>query len=276
MGKTARKVFLITAGTVAAWAAAIKPRTKGKPDMTVFSSYDYANGGLHDYCKNIPENSLESYRRALKHGYGVVMDVRITKDGVPVVFADHELWRMCAVDGYLEEKTLEELKELTLLEADCKIPTLEEALNLIDGQVPVLLQLKVEKNNYMELCVETSAVIAKYDGILAIESLDYRCVRWFMRCRPEVIRGQMLEKSIDIGDNFFDFITKFAKNWLLTNCLTKPDFISSCYMDRRSISLLFCRLLYRVPVMEWLICTRKEYETARLDDAMVIFEDIEP
>ena len=260
MGKTAKKIFWITAGTIAAWAVAIKPRTKGKPDMTVFSAYDYANGGLHDYCKNIPENSLKSFEKAMKHGYGVVMDVRITKDGVPVVFSDRGLWRMCSVEGNIEDKTLDEIKDLTLLETEMKIPTLEEALNLIDGQVPVLLNLKSKE----------------YDGIIAVEALDFRCVRWFMRYRPAVIRGQMFEKSVDFGDSFFTFIKQFAKNWLLTNFMARPDFIASHIVDRKSISLTFCRMLYHVPVINWTVCTMKGYEKARMDDAIVVFEDIEP
>lgn len=276
MGKTASKIFLFTAGTIAAWAYAIKPRTQGKPDMTVFSAYDYADGGLHDYCKNAPENTLSAFQSALLHGYGIVIEVRVTKDGTPVVFSDHELWRMCSTEGVLEEMTLEELKTHTLLETDSKIPTLSEALEMVDGQVPVLLQLKTSGNNVNELCEACAMVMDQYDGVIAMESLDYRCVRWFMRYRPAVIRGQMLEKNIDYGETFFSFLKQFAKNWLLTNCTSRPDFISCHIADRRSLSLRFCRLLYHVPVMNWTVRTMKEYEAARLDDAIVAFEDIEP
>lgn len=276
MGKTSKRIFWITVGTVAAWAVAIKPRTKGKPDMSIFSAYDYANGGLHDYCKNFPENCLDAYEAALKHGYGIVIPVRITKDGVPVAFADHELWRMCDIDGVVEEMTLEEIKQYTLLDTKYQIPTLKEALELIDGQVPVLVQLLVQDENYSELSENTAMVLDEYDGVFAVESLDYRCVRWFMRNRPAVIRGQMLEKRVDFGDSIISFLRQFAKNWLLTNNMSRPDFISSHVVDRRSISLRFCRLLYHVPVMHWTVCTLKEYEKSRLDDAIVVFEDIEP
>lgn len=276
MGKTARRLFLMTAGAVAAWAVAVKPRTKGKPDMTVFSAYDYANGGLHDYCKNIPENTKTSFQAAMKHGYGVVMDVRVTRDGVPVVFSDHELWRMCSVDGELEEMTYEEVSQLKLLNTEYKILKLSEALDVIDGQVPVLLQLKGYGSNYTALCEGCAMVMDQYDGVLAVEAMDYRCVRWFMRYRPSVIRGQMLEKSVDFGDSFFSLFRQFAKNWLLTNCMSKPDFISCHFVDRKSLSLSFCRFLYHVPVMNWVVRTMKEYEAARMDDAMVAFEDIKP
>ena len=276
MGKTAKRIFWIATGTIAAWAVAIKPRTKGKPDMSVFSSYDYANGGLHDYCKNFPENSIDAYEAAYKHGYGVVMPVRVTKDGVPVVFADHELWRMCNKDGIIEDMTIDEVKELRLLETKHQIPTLKEALDLIDGQVPVLIQLKSQDGNYTHLSESAALVLDGYDGVFAVESLDYRCVRWFMRYRPAVIRGQMLEKSVDFGDSIFSFLRQFAKNWLLTNYMSRPDFISTHIVDRKSISLRFCQMLYHVPVVHWTICTLKGYERSRMEDAIVVFEDIEP
>ena len=275
MGK-AGKIILASVGTLAAWAIAVKPRTKDKPDMSLFLSYDYANGGLHDFCKNMPEHTLKSYELAVQHGYGVVMDVRITKDGVPVVFADHELWRMCSKEGTIEDSLYEEIKDLKLLETEEKIPTLKEALELVDGQVPVLIQLKDWGDNTTELCENTSLVLDEYEGIFAVESLDYKVVRWFMRYREPYIRAQMLEKSIDLGNSVFEVLSHVAKNFLLTNCLSKPDFISTHIVDRRSISLRLCRHLYHVPVMYWTICTLKEYETARLDDAIVAFEDIEP
>ena len=115
-----------------------------------------------------------------------------------------------------------------------------------------------------------------YDGVYAVESLDFRCVRWFMRNRPSVIRRQMLEKSVDFGDSLVGFLCRFAKNQILTNYMCRPDFISVHIADRRSISLRFCRLIYRVPVVHWNICTLKEYERSRIEDAIVVFEDIEP
>ncbi len=276
MGKTAKRIFWIATGTIVAWAVAIKPRTKGKPDMTVFSAYDYANGGLHDYCKNFPENSLDAFEAAYKLGYGIVMPVRLTKDKVPVVFSDHELWRMCAADGAIEDITYAALKDFTLLDTRHHVPTLKEALDLIDGQVPVLIQMKPYGMNGNTLCECAAEVLDGYDGVFAVESLDYGCVRWFMRNRPAVIRGQMLEKSVDFGDSIISFLRRFAKNWLLTNNMCRPDFISAHIVDRKSLSLRFCRFLYHVPVMHWNVCTLREYERSRMEDAIVAFEDIEP
>ncbi len=276
MGKTFNRVFWASVGTIAAWAVAIKPRTKGKPDMTVFSAYDYANGGLHDFCREVPDNTIKAYDKALKHGYGIIMDVRLTKDGIPVAFTDHELWRLCGIEGTVEDMTFDEIAQIKLAETEYTAPALKEALEFVDGQVPVLLNLRTYGDNYESLAEAAAAVIEQYDGIIAVESMDYRCVRWFTRNLPHIIRGQMFEKNIDFGNTVITFLRQFAKNWLLTNCLTKPDFISSHVVDSRSLSLRFCKLLYHVPVMHWNVKTMKEYEKARMNDAIVSFEDIKP
>ena len=57
---------------------------------------------------------MEAFRRAVEAGYGMELDVHVTKDNVPVVFHDFNLKRMCGVDGVIEDYTYEELQEFTL------------------------------------------------------------------------------------------------------------------------------------------------------------------
>ena len=109
MGKTFKRIMLTAGGMTIAWAALIKPRTKNTPDMAAFYDYDYADGGVHDFFDNRPENSMAAYRLAISRGYALAIDVRITKDGVPVVFRDHDLWRLCGVDGSVENTEFPEL-----------------------------------------------------------------------------------------------------------------------------------------------------------------------
>ena len=68
----------------------------------------------------------------------------------------------------------------------------------------------------------------------------------------------------------------FVRFNLLTNFLASPDFISCNLADRRTVSLLFCRLLYRVQTMDWTVRSMEEYELVKTDESIVVFEDIEP
>lgn len=111
-------------------------RPLGEP----FVSTKYAHRGLHD--KELPENSLAAFGAAVDRGFGIELDVRLTKDGVLVVFHDDTLTRMCGVDKRVSELTLDEIKELKLAGSEYGVPTLEEFLDCVGGKVPLLIELK--------------------------------------------------------------------------------------------------------------------------------------
>ena len=63
-----------------------------------------------------PENTLAAFRRAIASGVGVIeIDLRATKDGVPVILHDETLNRTTNGSGAVANYTLEELKEGELL-----------------------------------------------------------------------------------------------------------------------------------------------------------------
>ena len=276
MGKAMKKLFALAAGTTTAWALAIRPRTSGKPDMSEIRKYDFADRGYYNIRKKVPENSLPAFQAAVDHGYGIVMDVRLSRDGVPVIFRDSRLWRVCGGEGTVENTLWQKLKEYRLSGTEESIPSLGEALKLVDAQVPELLKLNTEMDNYGVLCARVCEVLDSYDGVFAVESFDYRAVKWFKDHRPEYIRGQMMERHVKHGGTELNPVQDFVRFNLLTNFLASPDFISCNLADRRTVSLLFCRLLYRVQTMDWTVRSMEEYELVKTDESIVVFEDIEP
>ena len=69
----------------------IMPRMTGKPDTAPFKEWLYAHRGLHDNASDAPENSMRAFQKAVDAGYGVELDIQLTKDHVPVVFHDFTL-----------------------------------------------------------------------------------------------------------------------------------------------------------------------------------------
>lgn len=276
MGKTFRRLLSAAAGTAAAWALAVKPRTSGKPDMSEFRKYDFAHRGYFNIRKKIPENSMKAFAAAVEHGYGIELDVRLTRDGIPVVIHDSRLLRLCGADGCVEDKTREELREYRLSKTEEGIPDLEEVLALVDGQVPVLLDIKTDLENYGVLCSRISQVLDGYDGVFAVQSADPMTVRWFRGNRPEYIRGQVMEYGERCGCGIACTVGSFLRHNLLTNFLTTPDFVTCNVEDRKNLSLRLCRFLYRVQTMEWGIHDLEGYELVKTDESLVIFEEIEP
>ncbi|HLN98140.1 MAG TPA: glycerophosphodiester phosphodiesterase family protein [Pyrinomonadaceae bacterium] len=60
-----------------------------------------------------PENTLAAFSRALSDGAdGIEFDVRLSRDGVPVVIHDATLKRTALIDGCVSELTAEQLREI--------------------------------------------------------------------------------------------------------------------------------------------------------------------
>ena len=125
----------------------VAPAHATREQKAPFVDRNYAHRGLHKKDKSVPENSLAAFRRAVKAGYGVEMDVHITADDQLAVFHDDTLKRMIpgAPDGRIETFTLAELKQFRLLKTDEQIPTLEEALSVLAGRVPLILEIKSDQ-----------------------------------------------------------------------------------------------------------------------------------
>jgi len=88
------------------------------------------------------ENTLTSFQKAIDLNVDMIeLDLLTSKHGRLIVFHDHKLDRITEGKGHLRKKTLEELKKLNVHKKE-KIPTLEEALDLIDRKAKVNIEIK--------------------------------------------------------------------------------------------------------------------------------------
>ena len=85
-------------------------RTKKAHDkIAAYRGVNLAHRGLHG--EGAAENSMTAFRRAKEAGFGVELDVRLSKDGELVVFHDDTLTRVAGVEGRVDELTLAELRD---------------------------------------------------------------------------------------------------------------------------------------------------------------------
>jgi len=97
-----------------------------------------------------PENTLEGIHTAADMGVEwVELDVKLTKDQVPIIFHDDTLERTTSISGDVKDLTLAEIKELDAGSwfgdsfIGAKIPTLEEAIDaLIERNLGLNLEIK--------------------------------------------------------------------------------------------------------------------------------------
>ena len=119
-----------------------------------------AHRGL--WNEKVSENSLEAFRLAIKNNVAIELDIHLTKDNDLVVIHDEKLERLTGKEGIVEDLTTKELQENYKLLDGQKIPRFEEVLELVNEQVPILVELKVFRKNYKPLAKKAEEVLSKY------------------------------------------------------------------------------------------------------------------
>ena len=258
------------------WLWAMGTR-RGERQMALFKQYRYAHRGLHNIQRKVPENSILAFRYAIAGGFGAELDVRLTKDKRLVVAHDSYLDRLCGVHVRVEEQTLPELRRLTLQGTEEKLPLLEEVLPLFERKTPLLIELKVEGNNWRELCAQTCRLLSSYRGDYCIESFDPRVLRWLKLNEPFILRGQLTENFLKPGEApGYGLLLRLAMTILLPNFLTRPDFIACRYEDRGILPVRLCCGLLKGQEASWTLRSQEELAAAEGAGALAIFEGFLP
>ncbi len=251
---------------------AVKGR-RGHRKLPEFRNFYYAHRGLHS--DSVPENSMAAFRAAKESGYGIELDVHLLRDGTLAVIHDSSLARTAGVDVKIEELTCQEANLYRLGGTEEKIPQFSEVLNLLDGKVPVIVELKCVDGNYDSLCRAACHVLDGYDGPFCIESFDPRCIRWLRRNRPDIIRGQLTENFFKSSGKMPPAL-KFVMRHQLLNVFTKPDFIAYRFSDRKTVSNFLAISMWKTQGVAWTIRSQEEFNTAVKEGWIPIFEGFCP
>lgn len=239
----------------------------------VLNTKYFAHRGLHGF-DGIPENSMKAFQNAVDHGYGIELDVQLTKDDVMVVHHDYDIKRTCGVNKKIRDLTYEQLRRYPLMETKERIPRFVDVLEMVHGQVPLLVELKMEHCD-RKLCRLSAEALDSYHGLYCMESFHPYALFWFRMNRPEVIRGQ-LSMNFRKDQHKGSQLAYWAEQNLLTNFATKPDFIAYKYIYWNESSLRLCRKISGIPVYGWTFRNRKEYEKYRKKFYGFIFEKFIP
>lgn len=249
------------------------PRILHKPDRSRFLNRFYAHRGLFDNDSAAPENSLAAFQKAVDAGYGIELDVQLSRDQIPVVFHDAALKRMCGADGNVWEYDLFQLKKMSLAKSKETIPTLEEVLKLVNGKVPLIIEYKLDVPS-TKVCEISNQLLLGYSGIYCIESFHPFAVRWYKKHRPDIMRGQLSEELFRSRE-YKGKLIYYLVSYLLTNVMCRPDFIAYNHKHGNNGSRYVCRLLGALSVA-YTIKSQKEYEHAKNKFDLFIFDSFIP
>ena len=247
----------------------LKGRLKHK-DLSKLRKWYYAHRGLHK--EGIPENSLSAFVAAKNAGLGIELDIHLMKDGNLAVIHDASLKRTAGADVQIENLTTEELAVYRLEGTEEKIPLLSEVLELIDGKVPLIVELKSVDNNYAKLCAAACKMLEDYTGLYCMESFDPRCVLWLRQNKPEIVRGQLAFNAFRDNLNV-PWVLKFALKHNLLNIAIQPDFVAYCFQDRKTLGNFLCRKLWRMQGVAWTIRNEADFDTAVKEGWIPVFEN---
>lgn len=193
-----------------------------KRDINFLTQNLIAHRGYHNIKKGIPENSIMAFENAIKHNYLIELDVHILKDGEIVVFHDDNIKRMTGIDREIKDMDYDEIREIKLQETNQRIPLLKEVLKVVDGKVPLIIELKYDvKCGVLEK--EVIKILKEYNGKYAIKSFNPFSIIFIKNNFPEAIRGQL---ATDFKDDNISKIKRIFLSKMLFNFISKPDFIS--------------------------------------------------
>jgi len=241
-------------------------------DMTWLTKSKLAHRGLHTKDLSVAENSMAAFKRGMEAGYGLELDLNMLKDETIVVFHDNNLKRLTGIDRHISTFDYPEIKTLKLLNTNESIPTLDDLLSLVKGQVPLLIELK-PFGHIERFCEIVYEKLKHYQGKFAIFSFHPGVVKWFKKHAPDIIRGQISTNFKGSKD------TKPILGFLLTrlffNRFTKPDFISYNveHMPNKYIDKAKKRGL---TIISYVARNQKTYDFVKQNYDNIVFEFFDP
>lgn len=232
----------------------------------------YAHRGLHG--TGCAENSLSAFAAAVERGYGIELDVRLSRDGELVVFHDAETDRVTGVHGIVSEMSAMELASLSLCGTGEGVPTLREVLSLVDGRVPLLIEIKEDPPSHA-VSDRTAELLSRYSGEYLIESFNPLSLSRMRRLLPAVRRGQLADRLT--REREYRRPIYLILELFLCNRLARPDFIAYRLDEVGFFPLRLLRRLYPRPLLAYTVRSEEEERDARAAGFdSVIFEGYLP
>jgi len=175
-------IALVTAAPAWGQAALIEALKDGAGKRVLVAAHRAAHDAF-------PENSMAAIERAISLGVDIIeIDVRVTKDGVPVLMHDDSVDRTTDGTGKVKELTFAQIGTLHLVGPDDKptghrVPTLSEAMRAASGRILVDLDLKTgDVEPTLSRIVETGTL-----GQSLFFNGNYAYLQKFLAITPDVL-----------------------------------------------------------------------------------------
>ncbi len=224
-----------------------------------------AHRGYHDISRGRPENSLAAFEAAAAAHYGIECDLHPSADGVPIVFHDLNLERLTGDPRSVRDLTAAELGKLRLAGTSEWIPTLDELLALVEGRVPLVIELKHVPNRDAGLSWTVVDRLKRYAGPAAVMSFSGTQIAEVRAANPHLPRGLTAQGTVKRALAHFRAVRRLA-----------VDFVSYRVGDLPTPMPILARQVFGIPLICWTVRTPKELARARIWTDQVTFEGFAP
>lgn len=233
-----------------------------RAELQRLGAVPFAHRGLHGGGR--VENSGGAIAAAVAQGHGVELDVQLSRDGEAMVFHDYELDRLTSERGPVAGRTAAQLQAVRLNLCDEAIPRLPEALGVIGGRTPLLVEVKSRDRRVATLCRAVAQALRRYEGPVGVMSFNPQVGGWFARHAPGVLRGLVVTESGRRG-----LRGRIERAFALRRA--RADFLA---YDIRDLPSGFAAAARRrgIPVYTWTVRSEADRARAAAHADQIIFE----
>jgi glycerophosphoryl diester phosphodiesterase len=191
--------------------------------------------------------------------------VHLSADRVPVIVHDDDLKRLAGRDGFVWQRTAAELGATKVGGTADRFPTLQEALDLIAGRVPVVIEVKGVPGHDEGLVESVGKLLKAYKGHAAIMSFDHWLIREFAEFAPGIPGG----------------LTAYGKDNKLIEAhfsMLAHDIAFTSYAagDLPNPFVSFVREKLNMPVVTWTVRDQKAIDLSYRYGDQITFEGFDP
>lgn len=246
-------------------------------DLKWLTERPVAHRGFHDRDAGRIENSRSAIGAAVDRGFAIEVDLQIAADDVPMVFHDSTLDRLTNESGPVRALAGDALGEIRLKESSDTIPSFDDLLTIVDGKVPLVVELKPHGSRTGILADAVLQRLAAYSGKVALMSFDPEMVATIAEKSPDQVRGIIADATPRrVGWGGGSVIGRFGLRHLLHIPRTRPHFIAYDCQALPALAPAILRRVCSLPLLTWTVRDRFEQKRVHRWTDQIIFEGFDP
>jgi glycerophosphoryl diester phosphodiesterase len=247
------------------------------PDLSWLTARPIAHRGLHNAAAGVVENTASAFTAAIAGGYAIETDVQISADGEALVHHDDELGRLTEGSEALARMNATALQAVRFKATADRILTLRELCSLVDGRVPLLVELKSRFDGDLRLAARAAEILKAYQGPAAVMSFDPEPIIALRNTAPQIPRGIVAERHYTHHEwDRLSGLEKYRLAFVLHAPRSQPQFLAFSVKDLPSLAPWVARHVFSLPLLTWTVRTESDRQTAARCATQMIFEGFRP